>query len=212
MESITATAPFDRLGLDILGPFPRSLKGNCHIIVAVDYFTKWVETKAIPAATAIAVAEFFVESIVLRHGAPKAILTDQGKCFNNAMMKAVLRLLQTEYRTTTPYHPQANGLTERWNHTCAAMLSMYVDNKHENWDEALPFVTFAYNSAKQESTKHSPFELVYARNPLLPIDVTLGAISPDSNKDTKTGFADTTRQRAIEARDWVQQNLPKIQK
>ena len=59
------------------------------------------------------------------------------------MMKAVLRLLQTEYRTTTPYHPQANGLTERWNHVCAAMLSMYVDSKHENWDEALPFVTFA---------------------------------------------------------------------
>ena len=76
MESIESTSPFDRLGRVILGPFPLSLKGNCHIIVAVDYFTKWVETKAVPAVTAIAVAEFFVENIVLRHGAPKALLTD----------------------------------------------------------------------------------------------------------------------------------------
>ena len=176
MESIEATAPWGRVRMDILGPFPRSLKRNCHIIIAADYFTKWVETKAVPAATAVAVAEFFVENIVLRHGAPRALLTDQGKCFTNAMMKAVLRLLHTDYRTTTPYHPQANGLTERWNHTCAAMLSMYVERKHENWDETLPHITFAYNSAKQESTKPSPFELIYARNPLLPIDVTLGVI------------------------------------
>ena len=97
MESIEATAPWDRVGMDILGPFPRSLKGNCHIIVAVDYFTKWVETKAVPAATAVAVAELFVENIVFRHGAPRALKTDQGKYFTNAMMKAVLRLIHTDY-------------------------------------------------------------------------------------------------------------------
>ena len=60
MEPSKATAPFERVGMDILGPFPRLNKGNCHIIVAMDYFTKWVETKEIPAATAIVVAEFFV--------------------------------------------------------------------------------------------------------------------------------------------------------
>ena len=117
-----------------------------------------------------------------------------------------LRLLHMDYRTTTPYHPQANGLTGRWNHTCAAIISMYVDSKHENWDEVLPRITFAYNSAKQESTKHSPFELIYARNPLLPIDVTLGVIS--GNPENKTQFAEITRQRAIEAGDWVKQHIP----
>ena len=61
MEPIEATAPFERVGMDILGPFPRSNKGNCHIIVAVDYFMKWVETKAITATTAIVVADFFFE-------------------------------------------------------------------------------------------------------------------------------------------------------
>ena len=157
MEPIEATAPFERVGMDILGPFPRSNKGNCHIIVAVDYFTKWVETKAIPAATAIAVAEFFVERIVLRHGAPLALLTDQGKCFKNALFAVVTRLLETKHRTTTPYLPQANGLTERWNYTCAAMLSMYVDQKHENWDDVLSHIKFAYNRSKQDSARCSPF-------------------------------------------------------
>ena len=109
------------------------------------------------------------------------------------MRRAVFLLLQTDYRTTTPYNPLANGLTGRWNHTCAAMLSPYVDSKHENWDEALPHITFAYNCAKQESSKNSPFELVYARNPMLPIDVTLGAIPTDSSKMRKTQFAEETR-------------------
>ena len=157
-----------------------------------------MKTKAVPAATAVAVAEFFVENIFLRQGETRALLTNQGKCFTNAMMKAVLRPLHTDYRTTTPYHPQANGLTERCNHTCAAMLSMYVDSKHENWDEALPHITFAYNSAEQESTKHSPDELIDAKNSLLPIDVTLGVIS--ENPEIKTQYAEITRQRAIEAR------------
>ena len=72
---------------------PRFLKGNSHIIVAVDYFTKWVETNAAPAAIAITVAEFFVENILLRHRAPKALHTDQGKYFTNAMMRAILAAL-----------------------------------------------------------------------------------------------------------------------
>ena len=118
MEPIEAMAPFKQIGSDIVGPFPRSNKGNCHIIVAVIYFTKWVETKAIPAATAIAVAEFFVEQIFLRHVAPLALLADQGKHFKTALLAAVTCLLETKHRTTILYHPQANGLTERWNHTC----------------------------------------------------------------------------------------------
>ena len=190
MEPIEATAPFERVGMDILGPFPRSNKGNCHIIVAVDYFTKWVETKAIPAATAIAVAEFFVQQIVLRHGAPLALLIDQGKCFKNALFPAVTRLLETKHRTTTPYHPQANGLTVRWNHTCAAMLSMYVDQKHVNWDEFLTHITFAYNCSKQDSTRCSPIELIYARDPTLPIDVALRAVVNEEPREPKTDFAE----------------------
>ncbi|KZR95539.1 Uncharacterized protein APZ42_010697, partial [Daphnia magna] len=64
----------------------------------------------------------------------------------------VLQALETNHRTTTAYRPQANGLVERLNHTLADMLSMYVSSDHKNWDESLPFVTFAYNTSRHEST------------------------------------------------------------
>jgi hypothetical protein len=75
--------PFQKVGLDLLRPFPLSHKGNRQIIVAVDYLTKWVEVKAMLTWTATDVADFFVNQIVLRHGAPEEIVTDQGKCFSS---------------------------------------------------------------------------------------------------------------------------------
>ena len=67
--------------------------------------------------------------------------------------------MEVDHRTTTPYHLQANGFVESLNHTLADMLSMYVNSKHTNWDEILPYITFAYNTSRQESTEKTPFYL-----------------------------------------------------
>ncbi|KAI9558361.1 pol polyprotein [Daphnia sinensis] len=83
--------------------------------------------------------------------------------------------LHTNHKTTSSYHPQANGAVERMNHTLAAMLSMYVSTDQRDWDETLQYVCFAYNTARQESTGYSPFFLLYGREPKLPIDLELGA-------------------------------------
>ena len=69
--------PWDRVGMDILGPFLFSKKGNRYIVVAVDYVTKWVEAVALPVAEAMEVADFFVHEILLVHGAPSSLTTDQ---------------------------------------------------------------------------------------------------------------------------------------
>ena len=155
--SIRVDRPFQNLGIDLLGPFPKSTNGNTNIIVAVDYLTKWVELRALPSGTAEDVAEFFVSQIILRHGAPEKIITDKGKCFVSVLMQAVTKKLHTNHKTTSSYHPQVNGQVERMNHTLAAMLSMYVSEDHKDWDVSLPFVCFAYNTARQESTGLSPF-------------------------------------------------------
>ena len=68
--------PFEKVGIDVLGPFPASAAGNVNVIVAVDYLTKWAEERAMKTATARDAAEFFVEEIVLRHGAPESVVTD----------------------------------------------------------------------------------------------------------------------------------------
>ncbi len=79
LQCIQLTRPFQKVGIDLLGPISLSNTGNKMIIVAVDYLTKWVELRAMPNGKADMVATFFVEQIVLRHGAPESIISDQGK-------------------------------------------------------------------------------------------------------------------------------------
>ncbi|GFT53667.1 transposon Ty3-I Gag-Pol polyprotein [Trichonephila clavipes] len=112
-----AIAPFHRIGIDLLGRFPKSAHGNKWIIVCTDYSTRYAITKK--------------------------------PCRQPKLVSSLVDLCNIDHRFTTAYHPQTNGLTERFNKTLADMLSMYVDVEQKNWDEILPFVTFAYNTANK---------------------------------------------------------------
>lgn len=135
--------------------------------------TRYAETKSVPEATAREVANFFLTSILLRHGAPQSITSDRGTPFIAKLLNEVLRLVSTIHHVTSAYHPQANGLTERLNHTLANMMSMYIADNHTNWDEILPYVTYAYNTARQTTTGFSPYYLLYAHDPLTTLDTVL---------------------------------------
>lgn len=165
--------PFQQIGMDMLGPFPLSHSGNRWVIIATDYLTRYAETSALPNGTALEVAKFFINCVVLRHGAPEILITDRGAAFTAELLQQILIHSHTEHRKATPYHPQTNGLTERLNKTLADMLSMYVDVEHKTWDEVLPYVTFAYNTAVQETTNMTPFRLVHGREVTTMLDAML---------------------------------------
>ncbi|KZR99377.1 Uncharacterized protein APZ42_004776, partial [Daphnia magna] len=97
LQCIKVERPFQKVGIDLLGPFPLSTQGNKMIIVAVDYLTKWVELKAMPTGKADDVAEFFVNQILLRHGTPEQIITDREKCFTSDLTQAVVKKLHTNH-------------------------------------------------------------------------------------------------------------------
>ncbi|GBM61441.1 Transposon Ty3-G Gag-Pol polyprotein [Araneus ventricosus] len=164
---------FNKIGVDFLGRFPLTRNGNRWIIVCTDYLTRFTVTKALPTAEATEIAKFLVEEIILKHGAPREMISDRGRSFLSNLVKDINQLCQTSHLLTTAYHPQTNGLTERFNKTLADMLSMYADVEQRNWDTILPFVTFAYNSAKQDTTGFSPFFLVHGRDIVTPLDVIL---------------------------------------
>ena len=88
-------------------------------------------------------------------------------------MKEVCEFVNTVKINTTSYRPQCNGLTERFNATLTTIISMYVNQHHTDWDTYIPYALFAYRTAIQETTKESPFYLLYGRDPRLPIDVSL---------------------------------------
>ncbi|KAM7290480.1 DDE-type integrase/transposase/recombinase [Ixodes scapularis] len=142
------------------------------------------------------VAKFFIESIVLRHGAPEVLISDRGSSFMAQLTQEVLRLSHTSHRRTTAYHPQTNGLTERLNKTIADMISMYVDVEHKTWDEVLPYVTFAYNTAVQETTGVTPFQLVHGRK----VTTMLDAMLPHEPAVDASDDAQVVAQRAEEVR------------
>ncbi|GBN73697.1 Transposon Tf2-9 polyprotein [Araneus ventricosus] len=189
--------PFAKVGIDLLGFFPVTRSGNRWIIVCTDYLTRFTVTKALPTGEAIEVAKFIVEEIILKHGSPKEMISDRGRTFLSNLVKTINELCQTSHLLTTAYHPQTNGLTERFNKTLADMLSMYTDVEQKNWDTVLPFVTFAYNSAKQNSTGFSPFFLIYGRNITTPLDVIL----PHNNdQDHDDSYVQQLITRSEEAR------------
>ncbi|GFX46466.1 retrovirus-related Pol polyprotein from transposon 297 [Trichonephila clavipes] len=184
-----SSAPFHRIGIDLLGRFPKSAHGNKWIIVCTDYSTRYAITKALPTAEVDEIAKFLLEEIVLRHGAPRVIITDRGAVFRSRLVSSLVDLCNIDHRFTTAYHPQTNGLTERFNKTLADMLSMYVDVEQKNWDEILPFVTFAYNTAKQETTGFTPFYLLHGREAETTLDTMLPFCPNDFDDNNITKIA-----------------------
>lgn len=164
--------PFDTVGIDLYGPLPSTQSGYRWVVTAVDHLTRYAETAPVRSGTAIEVADFFLHQIILRHGAPRVLLSDRGRTFLSNVLEELLRVSGTAHKTTSGYHPQTNGLTERFHRTLSDMISMYINPDHRNWDQILPFVTFAYNTAVQRTTGYSPFFLIFGRSPSYTFDST----------------------------------------
>jgi len=175
LEPIPVSQVFERMGMDLVGPLPKTAKGNKYLLVMVDYLSKWAEAFPLPKDNAEAVAEKFVEEVICRFGAPKILLTDRGKQFTGKLMTEVNRLLGIRKDTTTAYHPQTDGLVERFNHTLIDMIAKFVAGHQKDWDIYIPYVLFAYRTSPQGSTGDSPFYLMMGRTPMAPEDIAMGA-------------------------------------
>lgn len=119
-----------------------------------------------------------------------------------------MQLTHTSHRKTTAYHPQTNGLTERLNRTLTDMLSIYVDLEHRTWDKILPYATFAYNTALQETTQVTPFQLVFGRTVTTPLDAML-PVNDSAEQNPEIG---EFIQRAEEARQLARHRIQQRQR
>lgn len=181
-----AKAPFDVVGMDFMGPFtPPSTNGNKYIMVITDYFSKWTEIAALPDQTAVTTADCFMKLIVQRHGLPKAIVSDRGTNFTSAIFRHLCKTLEINQRLTTAYNPASNGQTERFNRTLTTMLRKELkDGQHENWEQMMGDVCFAYRNSVHSSTLETPFFLLYGRDPNLPIHNFLDAVPLSTHSPT----------------------------
>src|SRR2546429_4814457 len=171
LHLIPVYSPFYQIGIDIIGPLSRTAQNKKYIVVAIDYLTKWSEARAISEVTAEKVSEFIYEQIICQHEYPQIILSDRRIHFNNNMITKLLEKFEVNHLLSTPYHPQTNGLVERFNRTLCESLAKLTERTND-WDLFIAPVLFAYRTSKHSTTKIEPFYLVYGRSARLPIDFT----------------------------------------
>ena len=154
LQPIPVGGPFHRVGVDTL-QLPTSFDGNKYAVVFLDYLTKWAEVVAVPDQTAKTVARLFVEEVVCRHGAPQELLSDRSPNFMSELFLEVCRLLDVKKVNISGYHPQCDGLVERFNATLTGMIAKTTQCHGRDWDRHLPYLLYAYRSTVQSSTGKS---------------------------------------------------------
>ena len=169
----TASRPFEKIFLDIVGPLTPTFSGNNYILTMMCDLTKYSIGTPIPNHTANTVAEAFVTHFITTHSIPNEILTDQGTEFLSKTFTEVCKLLKIKKLHTSPFRPQSNGTLERSHRTLGEYLRHYVDKKLDNWDILLPYAFFVYNSTEHSVTKYQPYELVYGKRLEIPIKLKL---------------------------------------
>ena len=203
--------PFERIAMDIVGPLPKSRSGHRYILVVCDYATRYPEAIALKSIEAERVAEELLK-LFARVGLPKEILTDQGSNFTSQLLTELYKMLHVHPIRTSPYHPQTDGLVERFNQTLKSMLRKAAVEEGKDWDKMLPYLLFAYREVPQASTGFSPFELLYGRAVHGPLDVLKQAWEASEKSDESVvSHVLEIRDRMEKMVDIAHKNLSKAQ-
>lgn len=113
----------------------------------------------------------------MKFGTPTEITSDNGTQFISEAVQKLMKILHTTNIRTTTYHSEGNGQVERFNDTLCTMLSKLVNENKDDWDELLPFATWAYNTTWHRTIKTTPYRMVFNRDPTLTLDKAFEGLS-----------------------------------
>ncbi|CAI5661243.1 unnamed protein product [Oreochromis niloticus] len=206
LQQYLVGAPMERVGVDVLGPFPVTESGNRYVLVAMDYFTKWPEAYAVPDQSATTTAERLVEEMFARFGVPAELHSDQGRNFESKVFGEICRWLGVEKTRTTPLHLQSDGLVERFNRTLATQLAIFTSRHQRDWDRHLPLVLWSYRTAVQESSQCTPAALMFGRELRTPVDLVFGSPpEPEIDGGPEMDYYRRLRERLQVVHDYTRQ-------
>ena len=169
------TWPFAEWGMDIVGPLPPSSRGCKYILAATDYFSRWAEALPLREVTGEIVARFVRHHIIYRYGVPSRIISDNGTPFKNQVIYKMAAKFHMDWRTSTVYNPQANGLAEAFNKTLCKLLSKLVGGHKRDWDEKMHEALWAYRTTYKTPTGCTPYSLVYGSEAVVPVEIELSS-------------------------------------
>ena len=178
---------FSSVHLDLVGPLPAS-HGYAYLLTMMDRFSRWPEAVPIADMRAETVANAFLLNWVARYGIPDSITTDRGSQFESALFEKLLKTLGCKHARTTAYHPQSNGLIERFHRSLKSALRAAGAN---DWYTSLPMVLLGLRSTFKHELGCASSEVVYGCPLKLPIDL-LGS-PPNSGPLNPSSYADNLR-------------------
>ena len=165
--------PFYQWAMDILGPLPEAPGKVKYVIVAIDYFTKWMEAKPLAKTTGKEVKKFIWNNIVCRFGLPNIIVTDNGSNFIGDPFKSWCERLNITQINTAVAHPQANGLVERANKSFIKGFKPRLGRERAGWVDELPNVLWAFRTTLKTSNGETPFSLTYGSEAVIPAEISM---------------------------------------
>ena len=193
---------FRRIAMDIVSPLKRTTSGHKYILTVMDYATHYPEAIPLKNTDAKTVAEALCQ-VFSRLGLPEEVLSDQGTNFMSDLMKMVFQLLSIKHLKTSPYHPQTNGMIERFHATLKSMIRKLCTQPKE-WDKWLPYVCFAFRDSPHTATGFSPFELLFGRNVRGPL--TLLKEQWTAKSHTPQSFVNSLQERLQETAELARKN------
>jgi transposase InsO family protein len=199
MTSITSSQPLEIVCMDYL-TLESSKGGYQYVLVITDHFTRYAVAIPTRNMTAHTTAEAVFNHFIVPYGFPKRIHTDQGANFESRLFRDLCALGGIRKSHTTPYHPMGNGLCERFNRTLMNMLGTLEPDQKRDWKSHVAPMVHAYNCVRQESTRMTPYFLMFGRDPRLPVDLAFG-LGKDTTGQTTTKYAEILRERLRSAYD-----------
>lgn len=154
--------PMSLVSADIIGPLPMSRRQNRYAIVFLDVATKFVTVVPLRAATSSAVVKALINDVILIHGVPEVVLTDNGSVFISHQFLEVCKTYGITTRQVPRYYPRGNPV-ERTNRTVKTSLSIFADCDQRSWDDHIKYIAFAINTAKSDTTGFTPARLTFGR-------------------------------------------------
>nr|KYP58883.1 Retrovirus-related Pol polyprotein from transposon opus [Cajanus cajan] len=171
LHSLISPWPFNKWGIDILGPFPMAVRQLKFLIVAVDYFSKWIEAEPVATISAERVRTFLWKNIICRYGIPQVLVSDNGTQFTSERVQSFCKEIGIWMMFTSVEHPQSNGQAESANNVILSGIKKRVENSGLSWVDELPRVLWSYHTTIHSSTQDTPFNLVYGTDAMIPVEL-----------------------------------------
>ena len=204
---LEAHNPLDLVCLDFTKIDP-SKTGKENVLVITDAFTKFSLAVCTPNQTAKTVAKILVEKWFHVYGVPTRIHSDQGRCFDSNIIKALCKMYGVEQSFTSPYNPRGNAFCERFNRTLFGLLKTLKSEEKADWPSHLPALVFAYNATPHASTGYQPYQLMFGRRAPAPCDNWLGLRAYNDDKSiTRIDWVDQQLEQLLHANKRAQKNI-----